>query len=139
MRTSVVLDRRGGALKPLLPLFRAGLGGPLGSGRQYFATISLEDWLRAATHLAENAGSRGVYNLTAPVPATNAEFTETLGRLLHRPTKVRAPAWPMRRVLGGLADELLGSVRLEPTRLVAEGFTFKDPTIEEQLASALNR
>ena len=137
MRTAVVLDRRGGALKPLTPLFRAGLGGPLGNGRQYFATISLNDWLRAATFLATHEECSGVYNLTGPNPSTNAEFTRELGRMLNRPTLVRAPAWPMRKVLGELSNELLGSVRVEPARLEAAGFVFEQATINERLASAL--
>lgn len=137
MRTAVVLDRSGGVLKLMLPVFRAGLGGPLGSGEQYFATISLEDWVRAATHLATTESARGVYNLTGPDPTTNTEFTKSLGRMLGRPTVVRAPAWPMRKVLGELSNELLGSVRVEPTRLQAEGFTFRHPALDDRLAAAL--
>lgn len=139
MRSSVVLHRSGGALKPLILLFRAGLGGPLGDGRQYFATISLNDWVRAATHLATDESARGVYNVTGPQPTTNAEFTRQLGRMLNRPTLVRAPAWPMRKVLGELSHELLGSARVEPARLLQEGFAFEQPTLNEQLASALTR
>lgn len=139
MRSSVVLHRSGGALKPLILLFRAGLGGPLGDGRQYFATISLNDWVRAATHLATDESARGVYNVTGPQPTTNAEFTRQLGRMLNRPTLVRAPAWPMRKVLGELSHELLGSARVEPARLLEEGFAFEQPTLNEQLASALTR
>lgn len=137
MRTSVVLDRRGSVLKPLVPLFRTGLGGPLGDGRQYFPTISLNDWLRAVSFLAANEQCRGVYNLSAPNPTTNEEFTRQLGRMLNRPTLVRAPAWPMRKVLGALSDELLNSVRVEPARLLAEGFVFEQPTLNERLASAM--
>lgn len=137
MRSSVVLHRTGGALKPMIPLFRLGLGGPLGDGKQYFSTISLNDWLRAATHLAARDSSSGVYHLTAPNPTTNAEFTRELGRMLNRPTLVRAPAWPMRKALGELSNELLGSVRVEPARLLAEGFTFEQPTLNERLAAAL--
>lgn len=139
MRSSVVLHRSGGALKPLILLFRAGLGGPLGDGRQYFATISLNDWVRAATHLATDESARGVFNVTGPQPTTNAEFTRQLGRMLNRPTLVRAPAWPMRKVLGELSHELLGSARVEPARLLQEGFAFEQPTLNEQLASALTR
>lgn len=137
MRTSVVLHKSGGALKPLNLLFRAGLGGPLGDGGQYFATISLNDWLRAATFLATNDACRGVYNLTGPGTTTNAEFTAQLGRMLNRPTLVRAPAWPMRKVLGELSHELLGSVRVEPAHLLADGFEFEQPTLNDRLAAAL--
>jgi uncharacterized protein (TIGR01777 family) len=137
MRTSVVLHRSGGALKPLALLFRTGLGGPLGDGRQYFPTISLNDWLRAATYLATTEECRGVYNLTGPNPTTNEEFTKQLGRMLNRPTLVRAPSWPVRRVLGDLADQLLGSIRVEPARLLEAGFEFEQPTLNERLAAAM--
>jgi uncharacterized protein (TIGR01777 family) len=137
MRTSVVLDRHGSVLKPLIPLFRAGLGGPLGDGRQYFPTISLNDWLRAATFLMTNETCSGVYLLTAPNPTTNEEFTKELGRMLNRPTVARVPAFAIRTALGGLSDELLNSVRVEPARLLAEGFEFEQPTLNERLASAM--
>ncbi|HEU4511586.1 MAG TPA: TIGR01777 family oxidoreductase [Nocardioidaceae bacterium] len=137
MRTAVVLHKSGGALKPLNLLFRAGLGGPIGSGRQYFATISLNDWLRAATFLATDNSCRGVYNLTGPGTTTNEEFTKQLGRMLNRPTLLRAPAWPMRKALGELSNELLGSVRVEPAHLLADGFEFEQPTLNERLAAAL--
>ena len=138
MRTAVVLDRRGGALKPLLLQFRAGVGGPIGRGEQYFSTISLDDWLAAATYLATSDECRGVYNVSGPNPTTNAEFAKELGRMLHRPTLVRAPAWPMRRVLGGLSDELLNSTRVEPARLQEAGFRFAQPTLNSRLAAALS-
>lgn len=137
MRTGVVLHRSGGALKPMLLQFRAGLGGPIGNGKQYFATISLNDWLRAATFLATNEQCEGVYNLTGPNTTTNEEFTRELGRMVHRPTLLRAPAWPMRKVLGELSNELLGSVRVEPAHLLADGFEFEQPTLDARLTSAL--
>ncbi|MGH3333109.1 MAG: TIGR01777 family oxidoreductase [Nocardioidaceae bacterium] len=137
MRTGVVLARHGGALGPMLLLFRTGLGGPIGNGRQYFPTISLNDWVRAATFLGTNEDCEGVYNLTGPNPTTNEEFTRELGRMVRRPTLLRAPAWPMRKVLGELSNELLGSVRLEPKRLLAEGFEFEQPTLDTRLARAL--
>lgn len=137
LRTSVVLHRSGSVLKPLIPLFRAGLGGPLGDGQQYFPTISLNDWLRAVTFLATDDSCQGVYNVTGPEPTTNEEFTKQLGRMLNRPTLVRAPAWPMRKVLGELSNELLGSARVEPARLLEEGFVFEQPTLNDRLAAAL--
>lgn len=139
MRSGVVLDRRGGALKPLLLQFRAGVGGPIGDGSQYFATISLVDWLVAATWLAGNDAAHGAYNLTGPQQATNEEFTRTLARLLHRPAFVRAPAAAIRAALRDVASELLGSERVEPQRLLDEGFTFEHPTLESRLLSALGR
>lgn len=136
-RTAVVLHRSGGALQPLYLLFRAGLGGPLGNGKQYFPTISLNDWLRAATFLATHDECSGVYNVSGPGATTNAEFTKELGRMLNRPTLVRAPAWPMRKVLGELSNELLGSARVEPAHLLADGFVFEQPTLNDRLAAAL--
>jgi uncharacterized protein (TIGR01777 family) len=136
MRTSVVLDKRGSALKALRLLFKAGLGGPVGSGEQYFSTISLDDWLRAATHLAGHP-SHGAYNLSAPNATTNADFGKELARLLHRPSVVPAPAFALRALAGTVASELLNSTRVEPARLLAEGFTFHHPTLTSRLQAAL--
>ncbi len=137
LRSGVVLDARGGALKPIVLQFKAGVGGPIGSGDQFFATISLVDWLRAATWLAGNEEAAGAYNLTGPQQATNAEFTETLARLLRRPAVVRAPALAIRLALRDVASELLGSSRVEPRRLLDEGFTFEHTSLEARLVSAL--
>ncbi len=138
MRTSVVLTRRGGALKLMLPLFKAGLGGPVGSGQQYFATISLRDWLRAATFLAADDDCSGAYNLTGPNPTTNADFTRQLAALLHRPALLPVPAFALRAAMGEVSSELLGSIRLEPARLLEAGFVFEDPTVHDRLVSALD-
>lgn len=137
MRSGVVLDRHGGAMKPLLPLFKAGLGGPVGDGAQYFSTISMPDWLRAATHLAVDDDASGVYNVSAPNATTNADFGKELGRMLHRPAVLKAPAWAIRRVVGDVSSELLNSTRVEPARLLEEGFVFEHPTLNERLAAAL--
>lgn len=137
MRSSVVLSRRGGALKLMLPLFRAGLGGPIGSGQQYFATISLRDWLGAASFLATDESCAGPYNLTGPNPTTNADFARELARILHRPAVLRAPAFGFRAAMGEVSSELLGSIRLEPARLLKAGFVFEDPTVHDRLVSAL--
>ena len=137
MRSGVVLDRRGGAMKPLLPLFKAGLGGPVGDGTQYFSTISMPDWVRAATHLAVDDEASGVYNVSAPNATTNADFGKELGRMLHRPSVLPAPAWVIRRIVGDVSSELLSSTRVEPARLLEEGFVFEHPTLNERLAAAL--
>jgi uncharacterized protein (TIGR01777 family) len=137
MRTAVVLDRHGGALRPMLLAFRAGLGGPIGSGRQYFSTISLADWVRAATHLATGSGCTGVYNLAAPEQATNAEFTRELAKRLHRPAPFRVPEAALRVLARPVASEVLGSARVEPARLLAEGFHFEHPTLHSRIAAAL--
>lgn len=137
LRTSFVLDGRGGSFRPLLLMFRLGLGGPAGHGRQYFSTITLNDWVRAVTFLAEHDSCAGPYNLTGPDPTTNAEFVTELGRLLHRPTVLRIPERPLRTLFPELAPELFNSVRAEPARLLAAGFTFDQPTLTERLAWAV--
>lgn len=137
MRSGITLDRRGSVLKPLIPIFKAGLGGPVGSGEQYFSTISLRDWVRAATHLAADDDAHGVYNVSGPNPTTNAEFGKELGRMLHRPSVVPVPAFPIRKVVGRVSTELLNSTRVEPARLLAEGFEFEHPTLNLRLAAAL--
>lgn len=137
LRTSAVLHRSGGAFKPLHLLFRAGLGGPAGDGRQYFPTISLNDWVRAVTFLAEHDECAGAYNLTGPGPTTNEEFTDELGRMVHRPTVLRLPATPLRRVFPELSPELLSSVRAEPARLPEAGFSFEERTLNQRLAAAM--
>ena len=138
MRSGIILDKRGGALKPLLLLFKTGLGGPVGPGTQYFSTISMPDWVRAATHLATHEGSSGVYNVSGPNATTNAEFGKELGRMLHRPSVLPVPAWPIRAGIRPIASELLNSTRVEPARLLADGFEFEHPTLPERLASALS-
>jgi uncharacterized protein (TIGR01777 family) len=138
MRTSVLLDRRGGALKLMLPAFKVGLGGPIGSGDQYLSTISLRDWVRAASHLASSEASTGVYNVSAPNAATNADLGRALGRILHRPSAVKVPAFVLDTLAGTVSSELLSSTRVEPARLLAEGFRFDHPSLDERLAAALS-
>jgi uncharacterized protein (TIGR01777 family) len=138
MRTGAVLHKSGGAMKPLYSIFRAGLGGPAGDGSQYFPTISLNDWVRAVTFLAEHSFCAGVYNLTAPQPTTNGEFASELGRMVNRPTLFRVPERPVRKIVPELAPELFGSVRAEPAHLLADGFRFEQPTLNERLAAALS-
>lgn len=137
LRTAVVLDRSGGALKPLLLPFRLGLGGRLGSGRQWFPSISLPDYLRATTTAATDAAMSGPVNVIAPVAATNAEFTAALGRRLHRPTRLSTPGVAIKAVLGEFGSTLVGGVRVAPRRLSEAGFVFSHPTIEAQLDAAL--
>ena len=137
MRSGVVLDRSGGALRLMLRAFKAGVGGRVGSGEQYFATISLHDWLGAASFLAYGEQARGVYNLTGPDPATNAEFTRALGAAVNRPTIVRVPSLPLRTLGREAAGELLASARVEPHRLLDEGYAFAHVDIDSRLRAAL--
>lgn len=137
-RSAVVLARSGGALRLMLPPFRAGIAGRLGDGSQYFPTISLQDWLAALTRVVVDAELNGPVNVVGPTPTTNAEFTTALGRLVHRPTYTMVPAPVLRGVLGrDLAGQLLDSIRARPARLLAAGFEFAHPTIDDQLAAAL--
>jgi uncharacterized protein (TIGR01777 family) len=140
LRTGLVLDAGGGALTPLLRLFRLGLGGRLGSGRQWWSWITLDDHVAALLFLLQHEIS-GPVNLVGPVPATNADFTAALGTVLRRPTVLAVPAFGPRLVLGRqLADELLfSSQRVEPTVLQANGFPFAHPDLDGALRAVLNR
>ncbi|GAA1203277.1 TIGR01777 family oxidoreductase [Prauserella alba] len=136
LRTSPVLSSHGGLLGPLRTLFRLGLGGTLGDGRQYFPWIGIDDHLAAMELLLRDAGMSGPVNLTAPEPVTNAEFTKALGRALHWPTPWRVPGIALRTVLGDAADEmLLSGPRAVPSRLPGTGFTFTHPRIDQALAA----
>lgn len=136
LRTGIVLTPQGGALRKLLPLFKLGVGGRMGSGRQWMSWITLDDHVRAVTHLL-TADARGPVNLTAPNPATNAELSKTLGRVLHRPAVIPTPSFGPRLLLGReLADALLqDSQRVMPHRLTESGFGFAHPQLEDALRS----
>jgi uncharacterized protein len=137
MRTGVVLDGHGGPVRLLRPLFKAGLGGPVARGDQYFATISLRDWVRAATFLATNDDARGVYNVSGPYATPYADFSRQLGRMLHRPSALPVPAFVFTTLAGTVSSELLNSTRVQPARLLSEGFTFDHPTVASRLVAAL--
>ncbi len=130
-RTSIVVAGHGDTWGRLWPLFELGLGGRLGSGRQWFSFISLRDQVGALAFLLNNL--EGPVNLSAPNPVTNAELTEALGRLLHRPTVLPVPAKALEIVLGEVAAEVLSSIRVLPRKLLDAGFEFLDPTIESAL------
>ncbi len=137
LRFGVVLAREGGALKKMLPLFRLGLGGSLGSGRQWMSWIALDDMVRAIFHLVDSTVD-GPANLVAPNPVTNAEFTRVLGHALHRPAIIPAPAFALRIAFGEIADEvLLASTRAIPDRLLGSAFSFELPQLDDALARAL--
>lgn len=134
IRTGVVLGEDGGALAKLAKPFRFYLGGHLGSGRQWFSWISLDDEVAAIKFLMESESLAGVYNLTAPQPVTMKELCATLGKVLHRPAWLRVPGFAVRLALGEMADEmLLSGQRVLPKRLLAAGFEFKYPNVEEAL------
>lgn len=140
LRTAPVLDASGGLLKPLLPLFRLGLGGRLGSGRQYMSWITLADWLAAVAFLLTASGGEtvtGPVNVTAPHPVTNAEFTRTLAGILHRPAVLAVPRVALRIGVGEFTSEMVASQRGLPGVLTDAGYAFGHRTIDEGLRAAL--
>ncbi|MFE9168319.1 TIGR01777 family oxidoreductase [Streptomyces kebangsaanensis] len=136
-RTGLVVAREGGAWGRLFPLFKAGLGGRLGDGRQYWSFIALHDEVAALRHLVDTGSLSGPVNLTAPQPLTNREITAAMGRVLHRPTLLSVPAPVLRGVLGEMAGDVLGSARVVPKRLLESGFSFAFPGIEDAVRAAL--
>ena len=139
LRTSVVLSPKGGALAKMLPPFRLGLGGKIGSGRQWMSWIAIDDEVGAIVHLLNDHSFSGQVNLTAPHPATNAEFARTLGRVLRRPVIATVPSFAVKLVLGSeMAEEtVLSSQKVMPARLIASGYKFKQPELEPALRSLL--
>ena len=140
LRTGVVMARDGGALAKLLPPFRMGVGGPLGSGRQWTSWIALEDELRAIELALHHEALRGAVNLVAPNPVTNGELASVLGRVLARPALLPVPRVALELLYGEMANEaILASQRVMPRALVAAGFTFSYPTLEQALRAILER
>ncbi|HLR83594.1 MAG TPA: TIGR01777 family oxidoreductase [Nocardioidaceae bacterium] len=137
LRTTATLDRKGGLLQMMLPVFKLGLGARFGDGSQYFSCLSLRDWVRAVATLAYDESAMGAYNLGCPEPPTNADLTRELARRLNRPAVLRAPATPMRWLLGEQAMGVLGSLRVRPARLQDAGFEFRDPDVGAILDTAL--
>ena len=136
IRTGVVLGRDGGALAKLITPFRFYIGGHLGSGRQWFSWIHLDDEIAAIKFLMENENLKGVFNLTAPQPVTMKELCVILGKVLHRPVWLNVPSFAARLALGEMADEmLLSGQRVQPNRLLDTGFDFKYANVEQALRS----
>jgi uncharacterized protein len=134
LRTGIVLNPHGGALERMLPPFRLGVGGPLGSGRQWMSWIALADHLRAMEHALATTGLHGPVNFVAPNPVTSAEFASTLGRVLGRPSLVPVPAFALELLYGEMARAtLLAGQRVLPKALLRSGFRFEHPTLEEAL------
>jgi len=140
LRTGIVLSPKGGALKKLLPLFRLGIGGKFGDGKQWQSWISMDDEVGSIMHLL-TANVSGAVNLTAPQPVTNAEFTKVLARVVKRPAIVPVPTFAPKILLGGeLADALLFTgQRVMPQALAASGYVFKHSTLESALRSLLTK
>ena len=140
LRTGIVLSAHGGALERLLPPFRLGVGGPIGTGRQWMSWIALEDHVRAMEHALATVGLHGPVNLVAPNPVMNAEFAATLGRVLGRPAIVPVPAFALELLYGEMARAtILAGQRVLPRKLLRSGFHFAHPTLEEALQFELAR
>jgi uncharacterized protein (TIGR01777 family) len=140
LRTGIVLTPHGGALARLLPIFRLGGGGPIGSGRQWMSWIGLADHVRAMLHALVTDSIRGPANLVAPNPVSSADFATTLGRVLKRPALVPVPAFALELLYGEMARAtLLAGQRALPKRLMASQFEFAQPTLEGALRAELSR
>lgn len=138
LRIGIVLSAKGGALKRMLLPFKLGLGGRIGGGRQVMSWISIDDCAAAVAFVLAEESISGPVNIVAPHPVSNAEFTATLGRVLHRPTPFPMPAFAARLAFGEMADALLlAGARVEPAVLNAAGFLFRHPTLESALRDVL--
>jgi hypothetical protein len=138
LRTGIVLAKDGGALAKMMTPFKFGLGGTIGSGKQWMSWISLEDEVRAILFALENENVRGAINLVAPNPATNEQFTDTLGAVVHRPTFLPLPAFAVNLAFGEMGDALLlDSTRVVPKKLEEYGFKFNFPELKSALAEAV--
>ena len=140
LRTGLVLDRNEGALPQMLPPFWVGAGGPVGSGRQYWPWIHLQDWVDLARFVIQTPAAAGALNATAPAPVTNAEFAAALGRVLGRPSFLRVPGFALKVVLGEMAGPLLlTGQRAVPAKAEAVGVTFTYRRLDEALRAIFNR
>lgn len=139
LRTGLVLSREGGMLPRILPIFKLGLGAPLGSGRQYWSWITVDDWVGAVLRVLRDPGLSGPVNLTAPHPVTNAEFTKTLAHAVRRPAMPLAvPGFALKTAIGGFADEgVLTGQRVLPGRLTEAGHTFRHIRLGDALTAVL--
>jgi uncharacterized protein len=137
LRLGLVLSRKGGLLERMLPLFKLGLGGRFGTGREYWSHVSLADAVGAIRFLAMLPGAAGAYNVTAPEPARNRDFATALGRALRRPAALPLPYAVLRPALGEVVDEVFGGLRVLPRRLTGAGFGFRHPDVDTAIRAAL--
>ena len=133
IRTGLVAAKNGGAWSRLLPIFKLGAGGKLGSGKQYWSFISMRDEIAAIKFVISNSKISGPVNLTAPEPATNAEVTKAMSKVFNRPALLPVPAFALKSILGEFSQEVLGSARVIPRVLLDSGFVFQDPNIESAM------
>lgn len=136
VRTAVVLGKKGAIVKALTPLFKAFLGGPLGSGKQYFPWVHVDDLVRAYLYILENKID-GPINVCAPEKITNAEFSKALGEVLHRPSWFKTHKWMLRLAVGEFADAIMASQRVSSKKLESNGFSFDYPTIKKALKKSI--
>jgi uncharacterized protein (TIGR01777 family) len=140
LRFGVVLAAEGGVLAKMLPLFRLGLGGRMGTGRQWMSWVTIDDAVGAVMHALAKMDCAGALNIVAPGAVTNADFTATLARVLNRPAAFPVPGWMLRLMFGQMAlDTVLASTRVRPARLLATGYGFHHTSLEEALRFALGR
>ena len=139
IRIGIVLEKEGGALLKMLPPFQLGLGGPLGSGNQWMSWIHRKDLAGLIHFLIEKKEIRGVVNATAPAPVTMKEFSETLGRVLHRPAIFPVPEFVVKLLLGEASEILLKGQRVLPKRALASGYSFQFPKLESALKEILEK
>ena len=137
IRSGIVLGTSGGSLTKILPVFRAGLGGRIGTGKQPFSFIHIGDFCRAIHHLIENEQSAGIYNFLSPEPTTNIEFTRVLAKRLHRPAIFRVPEFALKMIYGEAAGLLTKGVKVLPAKLIKEGFEFNFPDITSAIADLM--
>ena len=140
LRTGMVLSGEGGALRKMLPPFRMGVGGRIGSGQQWMSWIHIQDWVGAVQHILKNDLLQGPVNLVAPKPVTNSEFTKTLASVLRRPAMFPVPAFAAKLAFGEMAEDvLLTSQRVEPARLITSGYPFQYSELEKALEAILKK
>ena len=139
VRIGIVLGTTGGSLRKMLPLFKAGLGGRIGSGKQPFSFIHILDFCRAIEHLITHNKSAGVYNLVSPNPITNNLFTRTLSDYLHRPAFFTVPEFALKLIYGEASEMLTNGARVLPARLLEEGFQFQFPDISSAIADLVQK
>jgi len=137
LRSGVVLSSKGGMLGRLLPLFRLGIGGRIGTGRQVMSWIGLSEWVAAVRFLLGRDDISGPVNLTTPSPVSNAEFTSALAAAVHRPAVMLVPVPALKLAIGGVSSDILSSARVLPRRLLDEGYQFRHPGIAGALAAEL--
>lgn len=140
IRTGVVLSSKGGALAKMLTPFKMGVGGKIGSGKQWMSWIDVEDMVGAIHHILKSDLLRGPVNMVAPKPVPNEEFTKTLGSVLSRPTILPMPAFSVKLLFGEMGETvLLGSQRVEPSQLISSGYPFRFRTLRASLENVLSR